>query len=538
MAAREAVPRLHGRLFPRLHGRLSLGWKAGPPSRKEAAVQYDSRAVPLLAPALDEIVARRVRDGHTPSSAYALVADGAVVATGGAATGGAASGVGTGVGTGTGGAGRRDGASPAPDGGTAYRIASCTKSFTATAMLQLRDAGLLDIDAPIDAFLPITVGGGSMPTVAQLAGMVGGIPFDDPWADRQESMTTKDFDAMTARGIRLVREPGTQYEYSSLGYALLGRVLERVSGRAFTDLVREDVLEPLGLTGIAFDRSVRAPGGIAAGFARVGDDWVQQPWAEPGAFSPLGGLLATPAALGAWVAWLAAAWRPDAEADGRVLSAASRRALQTGRTPIDTAPAGAAPSTSYGWGLVAEQDARHGAIVSHSGGYPGFGAHMRWHTGSGIGVVVLENARYSGALRAATAGLTAVLDSTRTAEASTRPSPDRWPEPALELWPETVAAREAVEQLLRGRPDAVASIASDNLQLDETLDRRVAGAAAIATRIGLAPDAPVIGPDAAVSESPAHLVWTVRGALGSARCEVRVTPEATPRLQTVVVRLG
>lgn len=495
---------------------------------------YDSRAVPLLAPALDEIVARRVRDGHAPSSAYALVADGGVVATGGAGDG-----VGTGVQSGAGGKPTR-GVVPAPDGGTAYRIASCTKSFTAAAMLQLRDAGLLDIDAPIDAFLPIAVSGGRTPAVAELAGMVGGIPFDDPWADRQESMTTADFDAMTARGIRLVREPGTRYEYSSLGYALLGRVLERVSGRSYTDLVREDVLQPLRLTGIAFDRSVRASGGIAAGFARVGDDWVQQPWAEPGAFSPLGGLLATPAALGAWVAWLAAAWRPDAEADNAVLAAASRRALQTGRAPIGTAgtapKVGAATSAgpSYGWGLVAEQDARHGAIVSHSGGYPGFGAHMRWHTGSGIGVVVLENARYSGALRAATAGLTAVLDSTRTAKAG----PETWAEQSLQLWPQTVAAREAVEHLLRGRPEAVERIASDNLQLDETLARRAAGATTIATRIGLSPDAPTVAPASAISESPAHLVWTVRGTVGSARCEVRVTPEAVPRLQTMVIRLG
>ncbi|WP_375399823.1 serine hydrolase domain-containing protein [uncultured Amnibacterium sp.] len=478
---------------------------------RRPAVPYDSSAVPLLAPALDEIVGRRVRDGHAPSSAYALVADGAVVATGGA--GGEAS--------------------PVPDGGTAFRIASCTKSFTATAMLQLRDSGLLDLDEPVDTFLPIAVTGGSAPTVAQLAGMVGGIPFDDPWADRQESMTTADFDAMTARGIRLVSEPGTRYEYSSLGYALLGRVLERVSGRRYIDLVREDVLHPLGLTGIAFDRSVEAPGGIAAGFARVGDQWVEQPWAEPGAFSPLGGLLATPAALGAWVAWLAAAWRPEGTPDGTagagavgtaadsVLAAASRRELQTGRMPTGTAP-----GTRYGWGLVAEEDPRHGAIVSHSGGYPGFGAHMRWHAGSGIGVVVLENARYSGAIRAATAGLTAVLDSTRATGS------------APVLWPETLAARAAVEELLRGRPDSVTRIASDNLELDEPLARRAAHAATIATRIELAPDAPVSAPDAADSESAAHLVWRVRGTRGSARCEVRLTPEASPRLQTLVIQLG
>jgi len=57
-------------------------------------------------------------------------------------------------------------------------------------------------------------------------------------------------------------------------------------------------------------------------------------------------------------------------------------------------PAGAGAG-SYGFGLFVEDDAEHGRIVQHSGGYPGFGSHMRWHLASGMGVIVLANGTYA-----------------------------------------------------------------------------------------------------------------------------------------------
>ncbi|MCU1474101.1 serine hydrolase [Amnibacterium sp.] len=462
-------------------------------------MQYDTSRAALSAPAIDDLLAARVKDGRTPSVAYALVADGRIVHTGGFAD---------------------EAVTPVPGPDTAFRIASCTKSFTAVAMLQQRDAGRLDLDAPVSEYLPLATVPEAFPRVAQLASMAAGFPTDDPWGDRQESLPLDQFDRMAAAGFRLIDRPGARFEYSNLGYALLGRVLERVSGRRYVDLVREDVLTPLGLRGIGYDRSVEAPGGVATGFARFGGRWEPQPFAGPGAFSPIGGVFATPRALATWVAWLADAWRPAAP--DAVLAAASRRDAQTARIPIEDVG-------SYGYGLFLDEHPRHGLLVSHSGGYPGYGSHMRWHAGTGLGIVVLENARYSGAGAPAARALELVLDQIGS------------PETVPDVWPETVAARETVERLLRRWDGATAdALFAENVALDEPIERRRATIEALTARAGVAADAHVLPLEQAApsSRTPAHLAWTVPGATGALRVEVRLTPELRPTVQTLTVRLG
>jgi len=462
-------------------------------------VLHDLDRAVLSAPALDDLMAARVREGRTPSVAYALVADGRIVHGGGFAD---------------------EAVTPTPGLDTAFRIASCTKSFTAVAMLQQRDAGRLDLDSPVSDHLPLTTIPEAAPTVAHLASMAAGFPTDDPWGDRQESLPLDRFDAMAAEGFRTIDAPGARFEYSNLGYALLGRVLARVSGRDYRDLVREDVLAPLGLPGIGYDRSVEAPGGIASGFARFEGRWEAQPFSDPGAFSPIGGLFATPRGLAQWIAWLAEAWRPDAS--DAVLAASSRRDMQAARIPIEGA-------ASYGFGLFVEEHPRHGLVVSHSGGYPGYGAHMRWHAASGLGIVVLENARYSGATRPATQGLELVLDQTAL------------PDPLPELWPETIAARDAVERLLRGwDAEAADALLAENVVMDESIDRRRTRIDELTARAGIDAATPVLPLDEAAprSRTAAHLVWTVPGATGALRCEIRLTPEREPKVQTLLVRLG
>ncbi|HEY0373948.1 MAG TPA: serine hydrolase domain-containing protein [Amnibacterium sp.] len=462
-------------------------------------MQYDTSRAALSAPAIDDLLAARIRDGRTPSVAYALVADGRIVHTGGFAD---------------------EAVTPVPGPDTAFRIASCTKSFTAVAMLQQRDAGRLDLDAPVGEYLPLATVPAASPTVAQLASMAAGFPTDDPWGDRQESLPLDEFDRMAAAGFRIIDRPGARFEYSNLGYALLGRVLERVSGRRYLDLVREDVLTPLGLDGVGYDRSVAAPGGIATGFARFGGRWEPQPFADPGAFSPIGGVFATPRALATWVAWLADAWRPGAS--DAVLPAASRRDAQTARIRIEGA-------ASYGYGLFLEDHPRHGLLVSHSGGYPGYGSHMRWHAGTGIGIVVLENARYSGAAVPAARALELVLDQIVA------------PEAVPDVWPETLAARETVERLLRRWDDAAAdALFAENIVLDESIERRRATIDALTARAGIGAETPVLPLERAApsSRTRAHLAWTVPGATGALRVEIRLTPELHPTVQTLTVRLG
>src|SRR6476659_860400 len=90
---------------------------------------------------------------------------------------------------------------------TAYRIASCTKSFTAAALLLLRDRDLVDLDGPITDWVPLLKlrpAGLPVPTLRQLLTMSGGLANDDPWADRQEAMCDEGFDSTCAGGVRLM----------------------------------------------------------------------------------------------------------------------------------------------------------------------------------------------------------------------------------------------------------------------------------------------------------------------------------------------
>ena len=119
----------------------------------------------------------------------------------------------------------------------------------------------------------------------------------------------------------------------------------------------------------------------------------------------MGGVFSSVADLATWSAGFAAAFPPDGAprigGAPHPLAAASRRQMQlpqavTGWRAPDRIPGGppAAPSY-YGFGLFVDEDPALGRVVSHSGGYPGFGSNMRWHPATGLGVIALGNGTYA-----------------------------------------------------------------------------------------------------------------------------------------------
>lgn len=412
---------------------------------------------------------------------------------------------------------------------TAYRIASCTKSFTAATLLIMVERGLVSLDDPITSYVSLgrLVGPDGRPvnppTVRQLVTMSAGLPTDDPWADRQESLTNDQLAAMLVSGIRFTATPGERYEYSNLGFALLGQVIEKASGRSYLDTVTEELIKPLELAGIGYDSSVPAPDGVAVGHRKIDKQWTPLPFSGPGAFSAIGGVFATPRALTRWIFWLVSAFTDEDDHD-QPLGRLSRRLMQTIQTPI---PSGPGVKGGYGMGLVVEESDRHGTIVSHSGGYPGFSAHMRWQARSGIGVLALENGTYSQVGVPVNAALQTILDEVLV--------PDTQPT----LWPETAAARLTVERLIRNwDDDLAAALFADNVDLDDSLDRRRTRWAALADEVGLGNEPRSLIDSAPISRTPAQLTWTIPGRRGSLRCEISLNPQQPPRVQTVRITRG
>ncbi|MEC5181437.1 serine hydrolase domain-containing protein [Arthrobacter sp. CG_A4] len=461
--------------------------------------------------------------------------------------------------------GGRGSAGRTPQADTAFRIASCTKSFTAAAVLILRDRGMLDLDSGVAEHLPYLrlLGPGedmsSGPlTLRMLLTMSGGLPADDPWADRLESMSFAGLQALLGAGVRLVRTPGTAYEYSNLGYAMLGAVISAVSGREYTDFVRAELLAPLGLRSTGFDAGVPAAGGVARGYCRRGSAWEVQPFSTPGAFSAIGGLFSTLADLGRWAEWLADGFTGGGEAAGQPLNRASRREMQQLHRvagPETLEPAGADGGDTgqpagtgvggYGFGLRILEDPRRGLIVGHSGGYPGFSSHMTWHPASRTAVIGFENASYAkvGAL------VRGVLADALQAPFGTAPGnvpgtaagtvpgasaqnvagtvPGR--AAGVVPWAEVLAARAVVERLVLSWHDELGrSIFAGNVELDEPLAdrrRRLEEALADAGPLQRVPR------DAGFSATAARLEWLMPGTRGALKCALSMTPEAHPRVQ-------
>ncbi len=355
----------------------------------------------LVATVVDPHFERSLDAGSAPGMAYAVLSGGTVIHFSGI--------------------GARDIPSGrAPDAETVFRIASMTKSFTAATVLSLRDDGQLSIDAPVVEFVPELASGGADAqeiTVRHLLTMGGGFLTDDPWGDRQQDLSVADFQQLVARGLTPLWSPGVRFEYSNLGYALLGLVIEAVTGQPYREVVESRVLRPFGMTssGYTVDGNGNGNGGgndggeavVASGYVRRTSGWVREPIAGSGAFSPMGGLLSTVNDLATWVGVFQSVHAGGPQPVMPIKPASLREMQVTQRVVAATQPAAAdaAPDVSgYGFGLF-EDFRSWGRSVYHSGGYPGFGSHMRWHPASGLGIVALANSTYAPMSTVATAAL-------------------------------------------------------------------------------------------------------------------------------------
>jgi CubicO group peptidase (beta-lactamase class C family) len=462
------------------------------------------------------------RDGQ-PGLAYGIVAGGALVHSGGL--------------------GERWLGGPAPDAGTVFRIASMTKSFTAAAILGLRDQGALRLDDLAQEYvgelrdLRLPSSDAPRPTIRNLLTMTAGFPTDDPWGDRQQGLDPAQFAALLRGGVRLGWAPGTRFEYSNLGYALLGKVIEAVTGTGYADVIRERILVPLGMTQTGFEAGEFDPATLARGYQRGAAGWAELPFDGYGAFAPMGGIFSTVADLARWTAGFADAFPArDGAEGGHPLSRAARREMQLPQLAIVGWPTGSYPDAStlsYGFGLFVEEGPVSGTVVQHSGGYPGFGSQMRWHPSTGTGAIVLGNGTYANAGQLATAILSDVLAQRRAprpgAAASVRgPAPG-----AGGPWPETLAARAAADRLLASWDDELAArLFTPNVDWDQPLAIRREGIARIRERIGdFRPDPA----RPAEYDSPAHCRWWLAGARGAVQAEIGLAPLATPLIQSLRV---
>jgi hypothetical protein len=265
----------------------------------------------------------------------------------------------------------------------------------------------------------------------------------------------------------------------------------------------------------------------------------------------MGGVFSCVRDLARWVAGFAAAFPArSGRAGDHPLARSDRREMQLGQVAIPSG--GGTPAirftgpaaVSYGFGLFAEDDLAVGTIVQHSGGYPGYGSHMRWHPATGIGAIVLANGTYAAAGALAAELLADVLGARPAVPADGYRM--RGPVPAAadladtsdgtgaaRPWPETIAARDAVNGLLHSWDDAAAGrLFTPNVAQDRPLAQRRVDIDRLRERIGQFrpdPDVP------AECDSPAHGRWWLTGDRGRASVQIKLVPLREPLVQQLVI---
>jgi CubicO group peptidase (beta-lactamase class C family) len=303
---------------------------------------------------------------------------------------------------------------------TQYRLGSITKTFTAAAIMQLRDAGKLDLEDRLDAHVE---GAAHAPTLRRLLSHTSGLQretHDDAWL-RGRFATVPEL-LETLDQAERVLPPGARFHYSNLAFALLGVVVERVSGVPYEEYVRTRLLEPLGLARTSF-----APGPSAA------QGWLVKPyvegvWEEPpvetGAWVAAGQLWGTVRDLCRWAAFLA---KPD----GSVLSKRSAEEMRTLQSLADHVRW----TAGYGLGLQLFRDGER-VVAGHTGSMPGFIAFMGIAPADGVGCAVLTNSSSARTLPLALKLIAATVDAWPVPPEPWRveepPPPDV--EPLLGIW--------------------------------------------------------------------------------------------------------
>src|SRR5688500_3370707 len=242
-----------------------------------AAAQADPARIVAAVPAIDQIFADFQLDSHAPGLTYGIVADGRLVHVRSLGVQDLAA--------------RRP---VTPD--TLFRIASMSKAFTALASLKLRDEGMLPLDAPPETYVP-GLRNWRDPTADTRKASVRdplnhrpGLVTDDPWRDRQQVLSEPEFTALLRRSPPCTRAPGTAFEYSNYGYALLGRIIANVSGEPYDQYIVRTIMGPLGMASTGYDVLASPRERRAIGYRWENNRWSEEPTMRHGAFGAMGGV--------------------------------------------------------------------------------------------------------------------------------------------------------------------------------------------------------------------------------------------------------
>ena len=289
-----------------------------------------------------------------------------------------------------------------------FRIASMTKSFTALAILKLRDDGKLSLEDPVYQYIPeikkmIALTADAPPiTIRHLLSHSAGFPEDNPWGDRQLADTDDELIQLIEKGISFSNVPGISYEYSNLGFAMLGMIITKVSGKPYQQYITENILGPLGMRHTLWEYTQAPKNLLAHGYRWLNEKWNEEPLLHDGAYGAMGGLITSIEDFSLYMAYHLSAWPPRNEANKGPVKRSSLREMHQPHTFSShnlsfKYPNGRICPTInfYNYGLRWTRDCEGRIYTGHTGGLPGFGSQWWIMPDYGIGVVAMANLTYA-----------------------------------------------------------------------------------------------------------------------------------------------
>jgi serine beta-lactamase-like protein LACTB, mitochondrial len=264
---------------------------------------------------------------------------------------------------------------------TAYRLGSLSKPITAVAVLQLVEAGRLDLDAPVQKYCPAYPVKQWPVTARQLLGHLGGVRDYDNRKFLEEYFSTRHYNSVTDslaifKDDPLLQEPGTKYSYSTYGYNLLGCAIEGASGASYEDYVRAHILTPAGMNETEVDDVSRIIPHRARGYGKTQQGaWRNTGLADTSNKIPAGGLVSNVADMARFAIALQT-------------NALVKQATRTEMWTLQQTRAGEATPYGLGWRITK----RNGLTeIQHGGTAAGFSTFLYLLPDKGVAVVLMAN---------------------------------------------------------------------------------------------------------------------------------------------------
>lgn len=342
-------------------------------------------------PAVDEVYRKWMETNHIPGLAYGVIVDGKLVHTGNL--------------------GYTDiSKKTAVTTKSVFRIASMSKSFTAMAILKLRDDGRLRLDDPVANYIPelkrLKYPTTDSPpiTIRNLLTHSAGFPEDNPWGDRQLADSDAELLKLIRESPSMSTSPGTEYEYSNLGFALLGRIITVVAKMPYQRYIRENIWRPLGMNSSYWEYSDVPAEKLAHGYRWIYGNWEEEELLHDksdGSWGAMGGMLTSIEDFASYAAFHISAWPAgDMKETGPVRRSSVREMHQPWRisgffSNFAYGNRKCAAFSAYAYGLNYLRDCENRVYVGHSGGLPGFGSQWRFLPEYGIAVVAFANRTYA-----------------------------------------------------------------------------------------------------------------------------------------------